>query len=119
LGFSWWLGTISGFARHGQFSATEVAARLAALWKKEHSRILLASALVWALSSLLHLLSALRGDCPAIRKLIYIGNWRHADQFLLCGERLGALRGTHDRTALILSFGFVLSESLRRSAISG
>src|SRR5258708_11503048 len=103
-------GTISGFARHGQFSATEVAARLAALWKKEHSRILLASALglgVIFLGSIFYLRSAEIVGNPQTYLYLEIGGTLIS--FCYAANALVRFRGTHDRTALILSFGFVLS----------
>ena len=103
-------GTISGFLRHGQSSASEVAARLVVYWKKEHRRILLASTLglgVLFLGSIFYLRSAQISGNPQAYLYLEIGGTLIS--FCYAANALVRFRGTHDRTALILSFGFVLS----------
>jgi diguanylate cyclase (GGDEF)-like protein len=103
-------GTISGFLRHGQPSAAGVAARIAAFCKKEHSRILLASTLglgVVFLGSIFYLRSAEISGNPQTYLYLEIGGTLIS--FCYAANALVRFRGTHDRTALILSFGFVLS----------
>ncbi len=103
-------GIISGFLRHGQSNATGVAARLAAYWKKEHRRILLASTLglgVLFLVSIFYLRSAEISGNPQTYLYLEIGGTLIS--FCYAANALVRFRGTHDRTALILSFGFVLS----------
>ena len=56
-------GTITGFLQIRQWNAADAAARLAEFWKKERSRILLASALgvgILFLGSIFYLRSASR-----------------------------------------------------------
>jgi diguanylate cyclase (GGDEF)-like protein len=103
-------GTINGFLRHGQLSATGAAARLAEFWKKEHSRILLASTLglgILFLGSIFYLRSAQVSGNPQTYLYLEIGGTLIS--FCYAANALVRFRGTHDRTALILSFGFVLS----------
>src|ERR1700719_4240817 len=96
--------------RHGQLSATDVAARLVAFWKKGHSRILVASSLglgVIFLGSIFYLRSAEISGNPQTYLYLEIGGTLIS--FCYAANALVRFRGTHDRTALILSFGFVLS----------
>jgi diguanylate cyclase (GGDEF)-like protein len=103
-------GTISGFLRFGQSGASEAAARVAAYWRKEHRRILLASTLglgVLFLGSIFYLRSAQISGNPQTYLYLEIGGTLIS--FCYAANALVRFRGTHDRTALILSFGFVLS----------
>ncbi len=103
-------GTISGFLRDGGLSATGAATRLAAFCKKEHSRILLASTLglgILFLASIFYLRSAELAGNPQTYLYLEIGGTLIS--FCYAANALVRFRGTHDRTALILSFGFVLS----------
>jgi diguanylate cyclase (GGDEF)-like protein len=103
-------GTINGFLRHGQLNAAEAAARLAAFWKKEHSRIVLASTLGLGLlfvASVFHLRATEISGNPQTYLYLEIGGTLIS--FCYAANALVRFRGTHDRTALILSFGFVLS----------
>jgi diguanylate cyclase (GGDEF)-like protein len=104
------LGTITGFLRVRHWSAAEAAARLASFWKKEGSRILLSSTLglgVLFLGSIFYLRSAEISGNPQIYLYMEIGGTLIS--FCYAANALVRFRGTHDRTALILSFGFVLS----------
>jgi diguanylate cyclase (GGDEF)-like protein len=103
-------GTITGFLRDGQWSPTDATARLAAFWKREHSRILLASAMglgVLFLGSIFYLRAAQLSGNPQTYLYLEIGGTLIS--FCYAANALVRFRGTHDRTALILSFGFVLS----------
>src|SRR5246127_1383798 len=103
-------GTVSGFLRDGGLSATGAATRLAAFCKREHSRILLASTLglgVLFLASIFYLRSAEIAGNPQTYLYLEIGGTLIS--FCYAANALVRFRGTHDRTALILSFGFVLS----------
>ena len=105
---SW--GTINGFLRHGQLNAAEAGARLASFWKREHSRILLASTVglgLLFLGSIFYLRSATISGSPQTYLYLEIGGTLIS--FCYAANALVRFRGTHDRTALILSFGFVLS----------
>src|SRR4029077_1149095 len=86
------------------------AARLVAYWKKEYGRILLASNLglgVFFLGVIFYLLSAQISGKPPTCLYLEIGGTLIS--FCYAANALVRFRGTHDRTALILSFGFVLS----------
>jgi diguanylate cyclase (GGDEF)-like protein len=103
-------GTITGFLQTGQWSAADAVARLVEFWKKERSRILLASAIglgVLFLSSIFYLRSANVSGNPQAYLYMEIGGTLIS--FCYAANALVRFRGTHDRTALILSFGFVLS----------
>jgi diguanylate cyclase (GGDEF)-like protein len=79
-------------------------------WKKEHRRILLASTLglgVLFLGSIFYLRSAQISGNPQAYLYLEIGGTLIS--FCYAANALVRFRGTHDRTALILSFGFVLS----------
>jgi diguanylate cyclase (GGDEF)-like protein len=92
------------------WSAADAAARLVAVWKKERSRILLASAIgvgVLFLGSIFYLRSAEISGNPQTYLYMEIGGTLIS--FCYAANALVRFRGTHDRTALILSFGFVLS----------
>jgi diguanylate cyclase (GGDEF)-like protein len=103
-------GTITGYLRQGDFGAAALAARLVAFWKREYSRILLASSLalgVLFLGSIFYLRSAQFSGNPQSYLYLEIGGTLIS--FCYAANALVRFRGTHDRTALILSFGFVLS----------
>jgi diguanylate cyclase (GGDEF)-like protein len=96
--------------RDRHWSAAEIAARLASFWKKESSRILLASTIglgLLFLGSIFYLRSAEISGNPQTYLYLEIGGTLIS--FCYAANALVRFRGTHDRTALILSFGFVLS----------
>jgi TRAP-type C4-dicarboxylate transport system permease small subunit len=79
-------------------------------WKKEQSRLLLASTIglgVLFLGSIFYLRSAETSGNPQVYLYMEIGGTLIS--FCYAANALVRFRGTHDRTALILSFGFVLS----------
>jgi len=110
-------GTITGFLRQGHFGAGSASLRLAsfgkgvaAFWEKERSRILIAATLglgVLFLGSVFYLRSAEISGNPQTYLYLEIGGTLIS--FCYAANALVRFRGTHDRTALILSFGFVLS----------
>jgi len=103
-------GTITGFLQTRQWSAADAAARLVTFWKKEQSRLLLASTIglgVLFLGSIFYLRSAEISGNPQVYLYMEIGGTLIS--FCYAANALVRFRGTHDRTALILSFGFVLS----------
>jgi diguanylate cyclase (GGDEF)-like protein len=103
-------GTISGFLRYGQSGASEAVARVAAYWRKESRRLLVASALglgVLFLGAIFYLRSAQLSGNPQAYLYLEIGGTLIS--FCYAANALVRFRGTHDRTALILAFGFVLS----------
>jgi len=96
--------------RDRHWSAAEVASRLASFWKKESSRILLASTIglgILFLGSIFYLRSADISGNPQTYLYMEIGGTLIS--FCYAANALVRFRGTHDRNALILSFGFVLS----------
>ena len=110
-------GTITGFLRQSHVGAGSASLRLAsfgkqvaAFWEKESSRILLAATLglgVLFLGSIFYLRSAEISGNPQTYLYLEIGGTLIS--FCYAANALVRFRGTHDRTALILSFGFVLS----------
>jgi diguanylate cyclase (GGDEF)-like protein len=110
-------GTITGFLRQRHIGTASASARLASFWKhvvtfwfKERSRILLASTLgvgVLFLGSIFYLRSSDISGNPQTYLYLEIGGTLIS--FCYAANALVRFRGTHDRTALILSFGFVLS----------
>jgi diguanylate cyclase (GGDEF)-like protein len=89
---------------------TGAGARLAAIWEKEHSRILIASSAAICLAFLgavFYLRSAGVSGTPQAYLYLEVGGTLIS--FCFAANALVRFRGTHDRTALILSFGFVLS----------
>ncbi|HWW18058.1 MAG TPA: GGDEF domain-containing protein [Candidatus Saccharimonadales bacterium] len=103
-------GTITGFLRQSDFSAATAATRLVEFWKREYSRILLATSIglgVLLLGSVFYLRSAEISGNPQTYLYLEIGGTLIS--FCYAANALVRFRGTHDRTALILSFGFVLS----------
>jgi diguanylate cyclase (GGDEF)-like protein len=108
-------GTISGFLRQSHFGTANVSIRLvaksiAAFWEKERSRILIAATMGFGLlflSSIFYLRSAEISGNPQTYLYLEIGGTLIS--FCYAANALVRFRGTHDRTALILSFGFVLS----------
>ena len=84
--------------------------RLAAVWKKSQSRILLSAAIglaVLFLGAVFYLRAAEISGNPQIYLYLEIGGTLLS--FCYAANALVRFRGTHDRTALILSFGFALS----------
>jgi diguanylate cyclase (GGDEF)-like protein len=110
-------GTITGFLRQSHFGATTASIRVASFGKrvaafceKESSRLLLAATLglsVLFLGSIFYLRSAEISGNPQTYLYLEIGGTLIS--FCYAANALVRFRGTHDRTALILSFGFVLS----------
>jgi diguanylate cyclase (GGDEF)-like protein len=103
-------GTITGYLRQGDFNPAAAAASLVAFWKREYSRILLTSSIaigVFFLASIFYLRSAEISGNPQTYLYLEIGGTLIS--FCYAANALVRFRGTHDRTALILSFGFVLS----------
>jgi diguanylate cyclase (GGDEF)-like protein len=108
-------GTISGFLRQSHFGTANVSIRrvaksVAAFWEKERSRILIAATLGFGLlflGSIFYLRSAEISGNPQTYLYLEIGGTLIS--FCYAANALVRFRGTHDRTALILSFGFVLS----------
>jgi diguanylate cyclase (GGDEF)-like protein len=103
-------GNIAGFLRDGGSAATSLAAQLAATWERERRRILIASAgacVVLLFGGIFYLRSAeLSGSSQAY---LYLEVGGTLISLCYAANALVRFRGTHDRTALILSFGFVLS----------
>lgn len=94
------------FAQH----LTSVWGRLLAFWKKAQSRILLTFAAGLALlffGAIFYLRASQISGNPQTYLYLEIGGTLLS--FCYAANALVRFRGTHDRTALILSFGFVLS----------
>ena len=103
-------GNIAGVLRDGRFAANCAAARLATLWQKEQSRILVASGAaltVLFFAAVFYLRQATVTGAPEMYLYLEVGGTLIS--FCYAANALVRFRGTHDRTALILSFGFVLS----------
>ena len=103
-------GNIAGFLRDGGSAATSLAAQLAATWERERRRILIVSAAavgVLLFAAIFYLRQAEISGPPQAYLYLEVGG----TLISLCyaANALVRFRGTHDRTALILSFGFVLS----------
>ena len=115
--FRWDLGevvggwpNIAGVLRDGRFVASSAAARLATLWQKGQSRILVASGAaltVLFFAAVFYLRQAPVTGTP--QSYLYLEVGGTLVSFCYAANALVRFRGTHDRTALILSFGFVLS----------
>src|SRR5256885_8529555 len=91
-------------------TVTTVTANVAALWKRERSHIVVASlaALVMAFFAAVFYLAA-EGISGTAQTYLYLEVGGTLISFCYAANALVRFRGTHDRTALILSFGFVLS----------
>jgi diguanylate cyclase (GGDEF)-like protein len=99
-------GNIAGFLQGGHSAAL----RIATVWKKEQSRILIASSLalvVLFFGAIFYLRHA--GVSAPPQAYLYLEVGGTLISFCYAANALVRFRGTHDRTALILSFGFVLS----------
>ena len=104
------LGSIAGFLRDGGSAAASFGVRLAGMWEQHRSRILIAVSAVLALlflGSIFYLRQAEITGTPQAYLYLEIGGTLIS--FCYAANALVRFRGTHDRTALILSFGFVLS----------
>ena len=102
-------GNIIGFSRTGHTAADSVALRMWALWKREQQRILVASAAAIAFvffGAIFYLRSLGVSGSPQVYLYLEVGGTLIS--FCYAANGLVRFRGTHDRTALILSFGFVL-----------
>ena len=96
----------SGFARQ----LDSLHSQLATFWKKSQPRILLSAAIGFAIlffGAVFYLRAAEISGNPQIYLYLEIGGTLLS--FCYAANALVRFRGTHDRTALILSFGFVLS----------
>jgi diguanylate cyclase (GGDEF)-like protein len=103
-------GNIAGFLRDGGSAATSLGAHLVATWERERRRILLASAAalcVLLFGGIFYLRHAEISGSPQAYLYLEVGGTLIS--FCYAANALVRFRGTHDRTALILSFGFVLS----------
>ena len=103
-------GNIAGFLREGHSTANSAAVRVKATWKKEQSRILIASCSGVAavfFAAIFYLRHAGISGTPQAYLYLEVGGTLIS--FCYAANALVRFRGTHDRTALILSFGFVLS----------
>jgi len=103
-------GNIVGFLRVERVTATGLAAHLATFWKRERSRLLLGSlvAVVVLFFAAVFYLRA-EGISGTPQAYLYMEVGGTLISFCYAANALVRFRGTHDRTALILSFGFVLS----------
>ena len=105
-------GNITEFTRVRQSRAGTGAlrARVAEIWKSEQGRFLTALAMVLPvlfLGSIFYLRYATLPGSPQTYLYLEVGGTLIS--FCYAANALVRFRGTHDRTALILSFGFVLS----------
>jgi diguanylate cyclase (GGDEF)-like protein len=102
-------GKITRFLRKGQAALGAVAARMVLLCRREPARILIASTAAAALlflGAIFYLRSAEVTGTPQAYLYLEVGGTLIS--FCYAANALVRFRGTHDRTALILSFGFVL-----------
>src|SRR5437868_12576089 len=103
-------GNIVGFLRVERSTGSSVAAHLTSFWKRERSRLLVAS-LVAVIALFFGAVFYLRaeGISGTPQTYLYLEIGGTLISFCYAANALVRFRGTHDRTALILSFGFVLS----------
>src|SRR5690348_16587166 len=103
-------GNITGFLRVESAALEGVTARFATFWKRERSRLLIASlvAVVAVFFAAVFYLRA-EGITGTPQAYLYLEVGGTLISFCYAANALVRFRGTHDRTALILSFGFVLS----------
>ena len=102
-------GNIGGYLRVSQDAVATAASRTAVLCKKAQSRILIAAAAATAVlffGAIFYLRSADVSGTPQAYLYLEVGGTLIS--FCYAANALVRFRGTHDRTALILSFGFVL-----------
>jgi diguanylate cyclase (GGDEF)-like protein len=102
-------GKINGFLRQGALVAPSFA-RVKALWREERRRILTVcyvSLAVLFLGCVSYLRQGNIAGSPQAYLYLEVGGTLIS--FCYAANALIRFRGTHDRTALILSFGFVLS----------
>jgi diguanylate cyclase (GGDEF)-like protein len=103
-------GNIAGFLRDGGSAAVSLATQVAATWERERRRILIASAVAFGVllfGGIFYLRQAEISGSPQAYLYLEVGGTLIS--FCYAANALVRFRGTHDRTALILSFGFVLS----------
>src|SRR5690349_10262216 len=103
-------GNITGFLRVESAALEGVTARFATFWKRERLRLLIASlvAVVAVFFAAVFYLRA-EGISGTPQAYLYMEVGGALISFCYAANALVRFRGTHDRTALILSFGFVLS----------
>ena len=103
-------GNIVGFVRVERSAVLSVAARVATFWRRERSRLLVASliAVVALFFGAVFYLRA-EGVSGTPQTYLYLEVGGTLISFCYAANALVRFRGTHDRTALILSFGFVLT----------
>jgi diguanylate cyclase (GGDEF)-like protein len=103
-------GNITGFLRVEGTAFAGVTSRIATFWKRERSRLMVAS-LVAVLAAFFAAVFYLRaeGITGTSQAYLYLEVGGTLISFCYAANALVRFRGTHDRTALILSFGFVLS----------
>src|SRR2546423_12425880 len=91
-------------------TVTTVTANVAALWKRERSHIVVASlaAMVMAFFAAVFYLRS-EGASGTPQAYLYLEVGGTLISFCYAANALVRFRGTHDRAALIFSFGFVLS----------
>jgi diguanylate cyclase (GGDEF)-like protein len=102
-------GNIAGFSRTSHSASIAAVLRLTSLWKREQSRILFASTAAIAIvffGAIFYLRSSGVSGSPQAYLYLEVGGTLIS--FCYAANALVRFRGTHDRTALILSFGFVL-----------
>jgi diguanylate cyclase (GGDEF)-like protein len=103
-------GNITEFLQVRRPGAGAFHARVAEIWKREQSRFLMAAAIAVAglfLGTIFYLRHAGVSGKPQTYLYLEVGGTLIS--FCYAANGLVRFRGTHDRTALILSFGFVLS----------
>src|SRR6266851_2647416 len=103
-------GNITEFLQFGRSGTGALRARVAEVWKREQSRFLMAAAIAVAvlfLGTIFYL--RYTGVSGKPQAYLYLEVGGTLISFCCAANGLVRFRGTHDRTALILSFGFVLS----------
>ncbi len=103
-------GYISEFLQVRQSGAWTLRARIAEVWKREQARFLVVTGIALAVlffGAIFYLRHADVSGNPQAYLYLEVGGTLIS--FCYAANGLVRFRGTHDRTALILSFGFVLS----------
>jgi diguanylate cyclase (GGDEF)-like protein len=103
-------GNITEFLRVRRPGVGAFHARVVEIWKREQSRFLMAAAIAVAvlfLGTIFYLRYIAVSGKPQTYLYLEVGGTLIS--FCYAANGLVRFRGTHDRTALILSFGFVLS----------
>jgi hypothetical protein len=103
-------GKINGFLRQGVSVAPPCFTRVKALWREERRRILAVCYVSLAVLFLGYVSYLRHGNMAGSpQAYLYLEVGGTLISFCYAANALIRFRGTHDRTALILSFGFVLS----------